>query len=75
MLEKDLSVLQKMKEQYRLNNELSYKVYEYLVNSYKATHILTPDEEQGVVQKLSEELRGGKPLAIQKSPKATSDPL
>jgi hypothetical protein len=48
-----------MKKHYKMNEEVVYRANSYLINSYEKMHQLTPEEENGLVNRFSEELRNG----------------
>lgn len=57
IIEKDLSIVEKMRQQYKMNQKLTSKLFEYLaLNGSKKEH-LTPEEENSISLKLNEELR------------------
>ena len=56
-VEKELLVVQKMKQWYRMDEELSKRARIHIINNKVTDSQLSPEEETGVMMKLSEELR------------------
>lgn len=73
-VEKDLSVVEKMREHYKMSKGLTNKLREYLVSNGSKTAHLTPDEEQAIEDKLNEELREGTSPTTQRLRTATGWP-
>jgi hypothetical protein len=65
VIEKDLSVIEKMRKHYNMEKDLANRVREYVVNDAARGNQLTPDEERHISVKLTEELREGKPDLMQ----------
>ena len=56
-VEKELMVIQKMKKWYRMDEDLSKRARIHIINNKALDSQLSPEEEKGVMMKLSEELR------------------
>ena len=57
VIEKDLSVLEKIRRHYKMDRGITNRISEYIVNDSSATDHLTPEEETNISLKLNEELR------------------
>jgi len=57
VIEKDLSVLEKMRRHYKMERGITNRISEYIVNDTSANDHLTPEEENKISIKLNEELR------------------
>lgn len=66
MIERDLSVVEKMREHYKMNKKLTNKLREYLVSDGSRNEHLTPEEESSISIKLNEELREGTGVPTQR---------
>lgn len=54
LIEKDLSIVEKMRQQYKMGQKLTNKLFEYLAeNGSKKEHLL-PEEENSISLKLNE---------------------
>lgn len=73
-VERDLSIVEKMKAHYKMNKKLTNKLREYLVSNGSKTNHLTPEEEHSIENKLNEELREGTLPPTQKPRPATAWP-
>lgn len=71
VVERDLSVVEKMREHYKMNKKLTSKLREYLVSDGSRSEHLTPEEESSINVKLNEELREGTCVPTQR-PSATT---
>ena len=60
IVEKDLSMLEKCREYYKIEPELIVKARSNLLNNKEAINRLKPEEEKLLIMKLGEPLRQGK---------------
>lgn len=56
-LEKELTLINKMKRYYRINDELIYRARSYLIGEKPSRDHMAPEEEKQVLNKFNQELR------------------
>jgi hypothetical protein len=65
-VDRDLFVVEKLRKHYKMGEELTRKVRSYLLDARPKLDQVQPEEEQGILLKLNEEVREGKPRPTQK---------
>jgi hypothetical protein len=71
VIEKDLSIVEKMRTHYNMDENLANRTRSYIINHKPKIEQLSPSEENGIMIKLNEELRLCTPTLTQKSPRKT----
>ena len=71
IVDRDLFVVEKLRRHYGMNEELTAKMRAYIAESKPDPDQVLPEEEQGILLKLNEEIREGTVPPTQTSPAIT----